>query len=45
MFPTALVEHYVEEVRHIASGENSRSARFEMLVDQNAVAKQDTAVV
>jgi len=42
--PAALLEHYVKEVRHIAGREDSWRARFEMLVDQDAVAKLDAAV-
>src|SRR5271165_4545842 len=42
--PTALLEHDVKEIRHVAGREDAWRARFEMLVDQDAVAKPDAAV-
>ena len=42
--PAALLEYDVEEIRHVAGREDARRARFEILVDQDAVAKPDAAV-
>ena len=43
--PAPLLENDVEEVCDVAGREDSRLARFQMLVDQDAVPKLDAAVV